>query len=272
MLRTITEPVPCVAMQDALECLDIPATIFFSHTISPSLLRIVTNPVECQTLVDSITKHGMTTSEFFSSRVTPADLTRLMEQSKKRKKRDVEYTAIQDNSSDDGELHNGYIRKYLGAEVTDKNCIKIRLVDELLHKLATQEICRFIRSRDGNNCIWGFEALAVTNPLLFNTAFREMALAARPGKPHKRPTEMFSAIFRACGVTARRGFRGPKDTDPDKDDVMYSHYYDFAQDKSDHNKSRLEASGSTASARRIHLSAKSQITTETVFNTSATKV
>ena len=214
----------------------------------------------------------MTTSEFFSSHVSPADLTRLMGQSKKGKKRDVDYTAIQDNSSDDGELRNGYIRKYLGVEVTDKNCNKIRVVDELLHKLATQEICRFIRSRHENNCIWGFKTLAVTNPLLFNTAFREIALAARPGKPPKRPTEVFTAIFRACGVTARRGCRGPKDTDPDKYDVMYSHYYDFAQDKSDHNKSRLEASGSTASARRIHLSAKSQIATETVFNTSATKV
>jgi hypothetical protein len=57
--------------------------------------------------------------------------------------------------------------------------------------------------------------------------------------------------LRFCGVTARRGARGPKETDPDPRDFMYSYYYDFVSSKEEYNRRKLCAYGYSKEAREI---------------------
>jgi hypothetical protein len=89
------------------------------------------------------------------------------------------------------------------------------------------------------NCVWGFNVLEVRDPVRFNRAFRAIAPKGRGDKAIKRPTEVFMKIMRFCGVTARRGARGPAETDPDRRDFMYSYFYDFDSDKQEHMRRKL---------------------------------
>ena len=93
-----------------------------------------------------------------------------------------------------------------------------------LRELVAQGICCYKQKEGEHDCIWGFKVLQVDNPLAFNKAFRVLAPQRNINNPRKQPTEVFLSSFRAWGVTARRGARGPIETDPDSKDYMYSYY------------------------------------------------
>jgi hypothetical protein len=127
----------------------------------------------------------------------------------------------------------------------------IRTINRQLHKLASEGIVRYIRSEGDDNCVWGFRVLEVSNPLAFNQSFRELVAVGRGENQLKKPTEVFMKTLRFCGVTARRGARGPKETDPDPRDFMYSYYYDFVSSKEEYNRRKLCAYGYSKEAREI---------------------
>jgi hypothetical protein len=134
------------------------------------------------------------------------------------------------------------IHRHLRVEVTKSNCKLIRMICELLANLRATGIVCFIRdSSPRNESVWGFKSLVVNDPVCFNQAWRQLAqgMRARGGEPAKRPTEIFNKVLRFCGVTARRGTRGPPNTDPDPRDFLYSECYDFVYSKQEQNKRKL---------------------------------
>ena len=138
------------------------------------------------------------------------------------------------------------IHRHLNVEVTKSNCKLIRMIRELLAILRANGIVCFIHdSSPRNESVWGFKSLVVNDPVCFNQAWRQLAqgMRARGGEPAKRPTEIFNKVLRFCGVTARRGTRGPPDTDPDLRDFLYSECYDFVYIKQERNKRKLCAYG-----------------------------
>ena len=138
------------------------------------------------------------------------------------------------------------IHRHLNVEVTKSNCKLIRMIRELLAILRANGIVCFIHdSSPRNESVWGFKSLVVNDPVCFNQAWRQLAqgMRARGGEPAKRPTEIFNKVLRFCGVTARRGTRGPPNTDPDPRDFLYSECYDFVYIKQERNKRKLCAYG-----------------------------
>jgi hypothetical protein len=134
------------------------------------------------------------------------------------------------------------IHRHLRVEVTKSNCKLIRMIRGLLANLRATGIVRFIHdSSPRNESVWGFKSLVVNDPVCFNQAWRQLAqgMRARGGEPAKRPTEIFNKVLRFCGVTARRGTRGPPNTDPDPRDFLYSECYDFVYSKQEQNKRKL---------------------------------
>ena len=155
---------------------------------------------------------------------------------------------IVSNSED---MTDEYIRGFLKVEVSHESCNMIRLINTQLQQLVSEGVARFVRSEDNENCVWGFRVLEVEDPLLFNRRFRAVVPPGRDTKPLKRPTEVFMKMLRFCGVTARRGARGPRETDPDPRDFMYSFYYDYVSSKEEYNRRKLCTNGYSKEAREI---------------------
>ena len=59
------------------------------------------------------------------------------------------------------------------------------------------------------------------------------------------------STLHGCGVVARRNSRGPRETDPDSKDRMYSYYYDFYLKKQEHNKLTLGPAGRQGNTRLL---------------------
>ena len=138
------------------------------------------------------------------------------------------------------------IHRHLRVEVTKSNCKLIRMIREVLANLLANGIVYFIHdSNPRNESVWGFKSLVVNDPVCFNQAWRQLAqgMRARGGEQTKRPTEIFNKVLRFCGVTARRGTRGPPSTDPDPRDFLYSECYDFVHSKQEKNKRKLGVYG-----------------------------
>lgn len=138
------------------------------------------------------------------------------------------------------ELADETIQRVLQAQVTPGNCNLIRVIFDKISALEDEGTAFLHVSPDESlNCVWGFNVLEVRDPVRFNRAFRAIAPKGRGDKAIKRPTEVFMKIMRFCGVTARRGARGPAETDPDRRDFMYSYFYDFDSDKQEHMRRKL---------------------------------
>lgn len=138
------------------------------------------------------------------------------------------------------ELANETIQRLLQAKVTPGNCGLIRMIFEKISALVEEgTACLHVSHDESLNCIWGFNVLEVRDPVRFNQAFRAIAPKGRGDREIKRPTEVFMKIMRFCGVTARRGARGPAETDPDRRDFMYSYFYDFDSDKQEYMRRKL---------------------------------
>jgi hypothetical protein len=138
------------------------------------------------------------------------------------------------------------IRQTLNVDVTPQSCHLIRTIHEVLMQLHAAGIVHFERGPLlQDNSVWGFKCLHVADPLRFNQAFRECAasLPHRGCKPLQRPTEVFMKTMRFCGVSARRGTRGPRDTDPGPRDFMYSSFYDFVPTKEECMKRKMCQNG-----------------------------
>jgi len=151
-------------------------------------------------------------------------------------------------------LSNTWIRSKLQAEATPESCTRIRAIAVQLRTLVEEGIVQVhVAAAAEDNSVWGFKSLAVSDPLRFNQAFRAIAAQyARPfksNKPLRKPTEVFMKTLRFCGVTARRGTRGPAATDPDPRDFLYSHFYDFVPGKEDYNRRKLCPCGYSKEAR-----------------------
>jgi hypothetical protein len=145
----------------------------------------------------------------------------------------------------DATLSDEAIHQALRAHVTPKYCCMIRSIQAQLDVLEREGVVRLEASPERrSNCVWGFCVMVVLDPLRFNQSFRSIVPpASRGGKPLARPTEVFMKTMRFCGVTARRGSRGPADTDPGPRDFMYSYFYDFVPDKEAHNRRKLCVNG-----------------------------
>ena len=153
---------------------------------------------------------------------------------------DAESIFFTDGPSDD------CIRQTLNVDVTPQSCHLIRTIHEVLMQLHAAGIVHFERGPLlQDNSVWGFKCLYVADPLRFNQAFRECAasLPHRGSKPLQRPTEVFMKTMRFCGVSARRGTRGPRDTDPGPRDFMYSSFYDFVPSKEECMKRKMCQNG-----------------------------
>ena len=155
------------------------------------------------------------------------------------------------NITSTADLTDDYIRNVLKVEVSHESCNMIRTINTQLQKLKDEGVVRYIRSTDEDNCVWGFRVLEVESPLRFNQAFRSLGQPGRDNQPLKRPTEVYMKTLRFCGVTARRGARGPRETDPDPRDFMYSYYYDFVSCKEEYNRRKLCTNGYSKEAREI---------------------
>lgn len=153
------------------------------------------------------------------------------------------------SASNAEDLSDDYIRRILKVEVSHESCNMIRTINKQLRELVATGTVRYILGED--NCVWGFRVLEVDNPLEFNKAFRAIVTPGRDNQPLKRPTEVFMKTLRFCGVTARRGARGPRETDPDPRDFMYSYYYDFVSSKEEYNRRKLCTNGYSKEAREI---------------------
>lgn len=141
-------------------------------------------------------------------------------------------------------LSDAAIQQALRAHVTPKYCDMIRRIQGQLDALQREGVVRLEASTEsGSNCVWGFRVLEVLHPLRFNQAFRAIVPPTRGSKPLARPTEVFMKTLRFCGVTARRGSRGPPETDPGPRDFLYSYFYDFVADKEAHNRRKLCVNG-----------------------------
>jgi len=149
------------------------------------------------------------------------------------------------------DLSDDYIRQMLQVEVSHESCNMIRTINGKLLQMVGEGVCRYVRAEDNDNCVWGFRVLEVENPAKFNSAFRAIVQPGRDNMPLKRPTEVFMKTLRFCGVTARRGARGPRETDPDPRDFMYSYYYDFVSSKEEYNRRKLCTNGYSKEAREI---------------------
>jgi hypothetical protein len=149
------------------------------------------------------------------------------------------------------DMSDDYIRGFLKVEVSHESCNMIRLINTQLQALVKEGVARFVTSDEHENSVWGFRVLEVEDPLAFNRRFREVVPPGRDSKPLKRPTEVFMKMLRFCGVTARRGARGPRETDPDPRDFMYSFYYDYVSSKEEYNRRKLCTNGYSKEAREI---------------------
>ena len=153
-------------------------------------------------------------------------------------------------------LSNTWIQSKLQAEVTPESCARIRGIAVQVRALVEEGIVQVhVAATAEDNSVWGFKSLTVSDPLRFNQAFRAIAAQyARPfksNKPLRKPTEVFMKTLRFCGVTARRGTRGPAATDPDPRDFLYSHFYDFVPGKVDYNRRKLCPCGYSKEAREM---------------------
>lgn len=169
---------------------------------------------------------------------------------KKEEGRSKERWWADDDCAETGEsaaatLSDEAIQQALRAHVTPKYCSMIRRIQAQLDVLEREGVVRLEASPERrSNCVWGFCVMVVLDPLRFNQAFRAIVPpATRGGKPLARPTEVFMKTMRFCGVTARRGSRGPAATDPGPRDFLYSYFYDFVADKEAHNRRKLCVNG-----------------------------
>ena len=144
------------------------------------------------------------------------------------------------------ELSDDRIRQTLNVTVTQQSCHLIRTIHAVLMQLHAAGVVQFERGPlIQDNSVLGFKCLHVADPLRFNQAFRECAasLPHRGCKPLQRPTEVFMKTMRFCGVSARRGTRGPRETDPGPRDFMYSSFYDFVPSKEECMKRKMCQNG-----------------------------
>ena len=163
------------------------------------------------------------------------------------------------------------IQRVLQAQVTPGNCNLIRVIFEKISALMDEGTSVLHVSPDQSlNCVWGFNVLEVRDPVRFNQAFRAIAPKGRGDKEIKRPTEVFMKIMRFCGVTARRGARGPAEADPDRRDFMYSYFYDFDADKQEYMRRKLCLQGYCPEMRRAAGKRKGAFIDET-FSKRATR-
>jgi len=151
-------------------------------------------------------------------------------------------------------LSNTWIQSKLQAEATPESCARIRAIAVQLRALEEEGMVQMhVAAAAEDNSVWGFNSLTVSDPLRFNQAFRAIAAQyARPfksNKPLRKPAEVFMKTLRFCGVTARRGTRGPAATDPDPRDFLYSHFYDFVPGKENYNRRKLCPCGYSKEAR-----------------------
>ena len=149
---------------------------------------------------------------------------------------------------------DAWIQWKLQANVTPESCSRIRAITVQVHALEEAGVVQaHVAPAPADNSVLGFKSLAVLDPLRFNQAFRAIASQyARRSKstaPLRKPTEVFMKTMRFCGVTARRGTRGPSATDPDRRDFLYSYFYDFVAGKEDYNRRKLCPCGYSKEAR-----------------------
>ena len=97
--------------------------------------------------------------------------------------------------------------------------------------------------------ILGFSSFSVPCPLLFNTHCRAICteiIASRSSKALedlKKPTEVLNNLLRLCGIYTKAGLRGPKKTDFNKRDFLYSTGYFYSRDKQNKLRHKMMLNG-----------------------------
>mmetsp|Transcript_85147 Transcript_85147/g.124584 ORF Transcript_85147/g.124584 Transcript_85147/m.124584 type:complete len:480 (-) Transcript_85147:105-1544(-) len=107
--------------------------------------------------------------------------------------------------------------------------------------------------------ILGFSSFSVPCPLLFNTHCRAICteiIASRSSKALedlKKPTEVLNNLLRLCGIYTKAGLRGPKKTDFNKRDFLYSTGYFYSRDKQNKLRHKMMPNGQSAAGRDANM-------------------